>query len=371
MSDLRDPLVDAFAALRGDVTPHVTTPGPADLYRRLDTRHRRVKIATTAAVALAVAGTFAVLRAGPGGDDTSGVGTNTGSTETSVEKLSESTLDLPAWRGEAASACVSGPTRFSGGAHRGPNGTVIIQQVADVDVDHDGAKEAVIHLNCTIQDAVTFQVVAVRRDATGALRTVGQVAAQDDDLRAVCSVQPVVKGAVKLLVSDDTRPDACTRPPSNQTAMQWRTYTWDGRTFRQTGGPTTFPQLPTGVDLAVQGWQRSAFTDLGGGMRRGNLTVTVRNNSAIEAPGWWLYLPIPRNATVTSRYGCVSLSPGATAAALCIGLPLKAGAEFSLTVTMDIPSNVDWPHWVVQVWTPDDYTDPDVGNNDAEYDVGP
>ncbi|GAB3841482.1 hypothetical protein [Dactylosporangium cerinum] len=235
--------------------------------------------------------------------------------------MAESTLDLPAWRGDAAAnACASGPTRFSGGAYRGPNGTVTIQQVTDVDVDHDGVKEAVIHLNCTIQDAVAFQVVAVRLDGSGALRTVGQVAAQDGDLRAVCSVQATVGGAVKLLVSDDARPDACTRPPSNQIVTHWRTYTWDGGTFRQTAGPTTFPQLPTGIDLAVRASELT-FTDLGGGLRRGTMTVTVRNNSMIEAPGWWVYLPVPRNAVVTGGYGCVYLSPGDTAAALCIGLP--------------------------------------------------
>ncbi|GAB3841486.1 hypothetical protein [Dactylosporangium cerinum] len=49
----------------------------------------------------------------------------------------------------------------------------------------------------------------------------------------------------------------------------------------------------------------------------------------------------------------------------------RAGAELALTITIDVPANVDWPQRVVQVWPPDDYTDSSVGNNDTEYTVSP
>jgi hypothetical protein len=371
MPDRHDPLAGAFTAFHGAAAPHVVPPGAAGLRERLRTRRRRLKAISTAGLVLAVTGAVAgVLRAGGGAADPD-TGTQTAQGGITLEQLGRSVLDVPAWRHAGAlGPCTSGPTQFTQGRHDGPTITLKVQQAVDVDLDRDGAADTtVVHLSCQNSFIVSFQVIAVRRGGTGALRTVGQVAARDGDLEGVCALRAGPEATVDIQVVSGEA--GCSNPPSAPGTTQWRTYTWDGQRFAQTGGPATFPAQPGSADLSI----RVGTLILGppsGGLRRGTLTVTVRNNGTVHLPGWWVYLPIPATAMVGSPDGCSYLSPADTTAAACTGPPTGPGEERSVMIDVAVMEDPPWQFTTpqqAQVRPPDEYADPDSANNYAEYTV--
>jgi hypothetical protein len=165
-----------------------------------------------------------------------------------MAELTDATVVIPAWAPDAVIAgCPSGPLRFSGGVHQvDPAKTVRLEQVAFVDVDQDGGKETVARYSCGTPQLVTGQVLALRRDPAGGVRTFGQVFRQTGEAKAICDIAPgdgqytvTVKVASEPLAGD------CALSGAGLVMITWGSFNYDWReqTFVKIGEPFSFSSL--------------------------------------------------------------------------------------------------------------------------------
>jgi hypothetical protein len=199
----------------------------------------------------------------------------------SQAELATATVDLPAW---SQRACPSGRFTFRGVSTRNGTATVTIGQIAHPDVDRDGAPETAAVLTCQ-GDA---QVVLFDRGPAGAVTTVGQVVRTGNAVRAVFAVQ--ANGSRVSVEVGDYR--GCCGESADLPQHQWRVYAWTGQGFQQVDGPTSFPPNPNVADLSVSAGDLVWGPD-NGGVQRGTVTVTVRN----DGPG------APARATLAFALG--------------------------------------------------------------------
>src|SRR6266511_4172498 len=199
-----------------------------------------------------------------------------------LDELARSTVDIPAWPAGAMPGCPSGLFRFEGrqtpvhGPGAPPGLTMEILKTVPVDVDRDGLAETAVLLSCWVQ---VRSVLDIRADAGGGVGV---------EVGDVGSLQTSEVAAL--------------------TQRQWRSYTWDGSRFRQSGGPTTFPPNPNIADLTVTA-SDLRLGPVTGGARHGTLTVTVTNNGPGSPPrahldlltGDSLHVDPPAGVTCTLR----------------------------------------------------------------------
>jgi hypothetical protein len=233
----------------------------------------------------------------------------------SRQGLRRSTLDLPAWPPGALDGCPSGKFHFSGAERtelkrQYDSIYLTVEKVAYVDVDHDGRYETVAEITCAVQGG-TAQVVVVKRGSAGAIVTLGQVVGSGyGPIHDVNDIRADPGGAVGVQVADIGSMDGS--DVFQHVQRQWRGYSWNGRTFAQTTGPTSFPPNPYITDLAV------TATDLhlasaSGGTRHGGVTVTVRNSGASTPTKVTLWLATSGSLTFQPPAGltCESRPDGA------------------------------------------------------------
>ncbi|GAB7044315.1 MULTISPECIES: hypothetical protein [Catenuloplanes] len=211
------------------------------------------------------------------------------------ETLRDSTIELSAWPHAGRDHCPAGPQRFTDhppGQATGPQ--VMLESVVHVDVDSDGAEETAAVITCQWTQAPELRVVVFDRDENGKIITVGDVIATKSNGR-VDGVPENIRGVrasgndVQVEVGDLM---ICCAGPVDAIQWQWRTYSLDGDTFRQTGGETRFqPNPDAGVDtgsspsptgspgrlddLRVESATMSGTTT--GGTFTGTLSITFRN----------------------------------------------------------------------------------------------
>jgi hypothetical protein len=198
----------------------------------------------------------------------------------SLDELAQATVTLPAWPAGAIDGCPVGKFQFHGkdtevrNAPIGPM-RVGVDKLVYVDVDRDGGDETVARIFCAVQGG-TAQVVAFKRDAAGAIVTLGQVVGSGSGaIHDINDLRVDPGGSIGVQVSDVGPIDGSDVFWAAQ--QQWRGYGWNGARFIQTGGPTSFPPNPGITDMAV------SVTDLhlvagSGGSRQGAITVTIRDN---------------------------------------------------------------------------------------------
>jgi len=191
--------------------------------------------------------------------------------------LKNATLDIPAWPADNMRG-PSGPITFTGGAFTVPPDAgywpdlhMTIERVAYGDVDRDGMQETVATIHLLVGTG-SQQVIAFDRDTTGRIVTLGAVLSTTGRIRAIdpATVHVQANGAVTAKVADY---EACCGDQTPQ-LWQWRTFGWNGRAFRQVGGPTVFPVNPAVSAVAI----RVGDLVLGpaiGGIQHGTLTVSV------------------------------------------------------------------------------------------------
>ncbi|GGM41171.1 hypothetical protein ACFFX1_18305 [Dactylosporangium sucinum] len=396
MADLDDQLLAAaFADFRNEVAPYVRPAGTESAHATVRHRRRvRATVATTLA-ALAIAAPVGAYAAA-GGDShgppvqpadsvTAAVSgapspspTPSSSPSASVSppapadnripraELDKATLDVPDWASDAiVTGCVSGPVKFSGGAHFIRDSVhIYLDQVEYVDLDGDGGRETVIRMSCGDQ-TTTFQVVAFARADDGGIRTLGQVVRQTGEIRTICGLRAGTDGAVEAQVGDYATPLRCFEPGPH-VQFQWRAYSWDGARFAQSGGPTSFPPNPKVTDLAVAATDL-AFRRAEGGGLAASMTVTVRNDGAFRLP-YRVSLSLPDGLGPQLPGGCQLVPYPQAVVISCDRDGLAPGETTTLTIQFLAPAPVTVglvP--IAEVSMADGYADSNRANNSAEF----
>jgi hypothetical protein len=146
----------------------------------------------------------------------------------------------------------------------------------------------------------------------------------------MCDRRPGADGQIRVDVGE-FRP-CCAMVQASQ--HQWRTYGWSGRSFRQTGGPTSFGPNPKFTDLRTTstGLKMTKQTN---GSWKGVLTVTVHNEAGFATPDRVvLRVGVPGSWKATAT-GC-TVGQGQP---LPCALPAVAkGADRTVTVTLTAPA---------------------------------
>ena len=364
MADFDDQLLaSAFANFRDEVAPHVKPAGTAAAHETVHRRHRVRLIAATTLAALVVAAPVAAYAAiggdshGPPavpGDSPSATSTDVTAspapsaspTDTvsaapdgriSKADLGKARLDIPTWPKGFDDGCPTGSVKFTDG--KAGNGIEALQgDPVFVDVDHDGAQETVVLVSCSPQGS-DYQVVALDRDTTGKIVTLGKVLGsagntgkQGSDIMTIWAVQAGDNGQVRVDVGE-YRP-CCESAQASQ--HQWRTYGWNGNQFTQTDGPTTFGANPNVTDLAITA-DRLTMTKQGDGSWAGTLRVTIHNAATFATPGKLRFaLSIDESWQAQPGTEC-AFTPGENPLA-CTLPSIAVGANRVLTIQLTAPA---------------------------------
>ncbi|GAA3273880.1 hypothetical protein Dvina_24200 [Dactylosporangium vinaceum] len=365
--DERDPWVAGLLTSTAEAaTPYIRPHGADAVHRTVRRRrNRRISIAAAAVVALAAPLAVFALAGRPGADHPAGNPPPSGASvapsdgappapasgaptaaapngRISAADVRSATLQVPDWPNQygnfdtsAPPGCPSGSVKFSGGKG-GKNGAITLKgDPVYADVDHDGAQETVILLECHPQGA-DYQVLALDRDAADKIVTLGRVVRSGGretvDIMTIWAVQAGDNGQVKVDVGE-YRP-CCEQIQASQ--HQWRTYGWDGRQFIQTAGPTTWGPNPKVTALVLTG-DPVTMVKQADGSRVGTLRLTIRNAAKYTTPGrLWLDPGIPKTWTVTSFSGCQLVADYEPVN--CSSAALPAGASRVVTVEVAAPA---------------------------------
>jgi hypothetical protein len=297
-----------FAAYRDELMADVTPAGPGAV--RATVRHRR-RVAVTAGTALAIAliagpaAGYAALSRGPAppapgttldptistsptpstSPSPSASATAPAGPDGRITKadLLKAKLTLPAWQSEAPSSCSTRGVRLAPEATGSRPG---LMKLSYADADGDGAQETVTILGCRPGEAALQQVVVFDRDAAGNIRTLGQVTRTGSGFDWITDLKAGDAGSVQVEVGDI---QPCCDTPASAARKQWRTYSWNGETFRQTGGPTGFSPRFVKTDLSITATDMR-FTD-----GRGTSTVKIRNAGPADADYVYFWLDLGDN----------------------------------------------------------------------------
>ncbi len=191
----------------------------------------------------------------------------------SLAELKRAKLDLPPWPADAAVRCKGSDVEFVG-------------KPVYVDVDHDGARETAALLQCfPYGETPVLKVMVFDRNANGAVVPLGQVLATSGkgrdgvDVKKVWTIQGTASGEIRIDVGEYY---PCCEMAKDLPQHQWRTFSWDGRRFVQTGGPKTFPPNPKVTDLVLTS-NDLVMTKQADGSWRGKLTLKARNAGPFPA----------------------------------------------------------------------------------------
>lgn len=158
--------------------------------------------------------------------------------------LRDATIHVPAWPADAVVTGASGWLRFTDGRYQPAEGAPVrILESAYGDVDRDGAPETVVSVHAGdfpgCDDAGSRQMLALDRDASGTIVTLGRVAATTGQVKRIGDFSVTETGNVRVRVADAL---AC----RDETIPRWQTrwYAWHGAGFVQVAGPSRFPPGP-------------------------------------------------------------------------------------------------------------------------------
>lgn len=212
-------------------------------------------------------------------------------------ELGNATLELPAWPDYLTEHCPAGRVTFSDGtAQLAPNSElrIAISEVIHADVDRDGAKETAALIDCGGVEMGESRVLAFDRDASDTIVTMGLVTGHTGDIAWINGIR--AKGTAVDVEVVDTAGEGSVEGFAQS---QWRTYSWSGNGFVQSGGPSTFPPNPRVTDLSISGDDVQLVPD-GADTASGTLRLTVSNQGPQRATDPFLTVDLPSEVTITS-----------------------------------------------------------------------
>ncbi|MBX6749736.1 MAG: hypothetical protein IRY85_08685 [Micromonosporaceae bacterium] len=162
-------------------------------------------------------------------------------------ELANAKLTL-SWTNPHASPACSGAVTFANGVSGVSTPSVHILSTMKLDVDGDGAEEILAKIFCQTSEAGPLQLVAIR---PGPNPTILGVVVESADFDGNGRLDPpdgpgivvindyvgLSDGTIRVEVADRF---TCCGIPVDSALRQERTYAWDGSSFVQVDGPTTF-----------------------------------------------------------------------------------------------------------------------------------
>jgi Domain of unknown function DUF11 len=400
VDDFEDTILShAFSDLRHEVAPQVRPAGIAAAQQSV--RHRRRVRVTVIAVIIGLlallvpAGAFAALGAGPEHAPKVGSSTHPSPHDSSpppspspsassatpppdghitYNQLKNATITVPAWPSDAAvTGCLSGKITFSDGMKNFHQADLLyFGTPVYADVDGDGAEETMVLLTCGHDWVDTGQVLALDRDAAGAIVTIGPVAVQTGSIRRVCGVRPGADGSVDVQVADFLiqAGTQCTAQDAPYAILQWRTYRLVGDAFQQTGGETSFPVNHKVGDLTVSA-SNLIFTAASANSpnQTGSMTVTV-HNAGPGAPPSTITVELPMFTNVSTPANCTKSDYPDRTYVTCPVASVAADGKKTLTLTLSIDSPTTvYVTPTVSVMAGEGCADPDNSNDTTHFNI--
>ncbi|WP_018217691.1 hypothetical protein [Salinispora vitiensis] len=212
-------------------------------------------------------------------------------------ELGNATLELPAWPEHLKEHCPAGRVKFSDGTAQLASNSelrITISEVVHADLDQDGAKETAALINCSGIEMGESRVLAFDRNASDTIVTMGLVTGHTGDIAWIRGIR--AKGtAVEVEVLDAAGAGVVDGFPQSQ----WRAYSWSGKGFVQSGGPSAFPPNPRVTDLSISGGDVQFVPD-GADTASGTLRLTIGNQGPQLATDPYLTVDLPDGVTITS-----------------------------------------------------------------------
>ena len=248
----------------------------------------------------------------------------------STAQLGRATLDVQGWIIED---CPSGRLAFADGEYGterdGMPNVVTIEDVVHVDLDGDSADETAALLQCSFFESVERMVVGFDRDARDRIVTMGPIVRSgDSDIAWIDRIRSSATG-VEVNVTD-IHEDLM---PIDLPQHQWRRYSWTGKGFAQSGGPTAFAPNQKITDLGVTGGQLRLRQE--GANYTGTLTLTVHNHGDHAAQRPRLMVTVIEAQKRRPVEGCVNTRQ-VVADFQCDLAPLAAGASRTVRIPIII-----------------------------------
>jgi hypothetical protein len=257
----------------------------------------------------------------------------------SLDELRTATVTVPAWPKGFDDGCATGRVRFT----NGKSGAVALQGApVYVDLDHDGAMETVVLLSCSPQ-GTDYKVLALDRDGSGAIVTIGQVVGsagntgrQGVDIMTIWGIEAGDNGQVRVDVGE-YRP-CCDEAQASQ--HQWRVYGWNGTAFTQTSGPTAFGPNPNVTDLVVTAAPLTMVKQPNDSYL-GTLHVTIHNAARYPTPGQLEFaIGVPNSWVVQPVAGSACQLDGAQPQSCRLPV-LAAGADRVIDLQISVLPGAD------------------------------
>lgn len=253
-------------------------------------------------------------------------------------ELGNATLELPAWPEYLQEHCPAGRVKFSDGTAQLASNSelrITISEVVHADLDQDGAKETAALINCSGIEMGESRVLAFDRNVSDTIVTMGLVTGHAGDIAWIKGIR--AKGtAVEVEVLDAAGEGVVDGFPQSQ----WRAYSWSGKGFVQSGGPSAFPPNPRVTDLSISGGDVQFVPD-GADTATGTLRLTIGNQGPQRATDPYLRVDLPAKVTITSLPAKCETSKTPSGTRYRCWLPaLAAGADSVVNLPLSASQSV-------------------------------
>ncbi|NYT93574.1 hypothetical protein [Salinispora sp. H7-4] len=253
-------------------------------------------------------------------------------------ELGNATLELPAWPEYLKEHCPAGRVKFSDGTAQPASNSelrITISEVVHADLDQDGAKETAALINCSGIEMGESRVLAFDRNVSDTIVTMGLVTGHAGDIAWIKGIR--AKGtAVEVEVLDAAGEGVVDGFPQSQ----WRAYSWSGKGFVQSGGPSAFPPNPRVTDLSISGGDVQFVPD-GADTATGTLRLTIGNQGPQRATDPYLRVDLPAKVTITSLPAKCETSKTPSGTRYRCWLPaLAAGADSVVNLPLSASQSV-------------------------------
>jgi hypothetical protein len=272
--------------------------------------------------------------AGPVSPRPTGRGTVPDGRITLVE-LRNATLDLPPWPADNVRG-PSGRIRLHDGrvllaprtapTGQAPYGTdIVLLSVAYGDVDHDGAQETIAEFGCVIVGG-SQQLVALDRNRSGGLVTLGQVVATTGEIRDIEPGSARVDGSGTVTARVADYQGCCDDRTPRLT--QRRGYRLTGGRFVQVSGPARMPfnRYVTETSLTAGTLRLGPPVD---GVRYGTLEVTATHVRGAHPSRLTLTFALPEGLQPWGAHWPPSATPGETVTVTVTAPPAYGRTTYS------------------------------------------